>query len=87
MLLEEPDESTIRDALRLPEQREGPTPATDADDWASSETKHPDMFIPILSVGSFAGFGAIIANEYVERRYSNSRGSSSATSSELPLII
>lgn len=57
----------VREALRLPEpgapelrDEEPPTPTT---------SNQPDLLIPFLSIGSFAGFGLLIANEYLTRGF------------------
>ena len=55
-----------RDALRLPAN----VPDDNSDDYPSSlSPSEPDRFVPILAVGSFAGFLAIIANEYLTRGF------------------
>ena len=63
------DAAARKQALRLPDPM--PPDADAADDWESpsSRSSEPDLFIPILTVGSIAGFSLIVLNEYVTRGF------------------
>ena len=63
----EVDEARQREALRLPDPLRDT--GTDTAWEGSSSRSEPDLFIPILTVGSFAGFALIILNEYVTRGF------------------
>ena len=64
---EDSDDEATRQALRLPDP-DKPASKTDPDDWeVAPTTAKPDLFIPLLAVGSFAAFAAIIGSEYLTR--------------------
>lgn len=60
------EDAATRDALRLPDPA-APSTRSDESDWGATESKKPDLIIPILAIGSFAAFAAIIGSEYLTR--------------------
>lgn len=64
----EPDDDDIRTALRMPDTADAAL-RDEVEEPTPSRSSEPDLLIPIVSIGSFAGFGAIIANEYLTRGF------------------
>ena len=59
------EDATLRDALRLPD----PLEAKEDAGMIRPSPSEPDLFVPIIVVGSFACFAVIIANEYLTRGF------------------